>query len=51
MRNIVLYTLCMFKQPTSIKSLKRVKINYERIRDNYVKKHRDEIPEQDLNTL
>lgn len=37
MRVFIAYTLCMFKEPQSMKYKKREKVNYERIREEVIK--------------
>ena len=39
MRCMMLHFLCMIKQPHTIKQIKDYAINFERIRDDYIKRY------------
>ena len=48
MRVFIAYTLCMFKEPQSMKHKKREKINYDRIRDEIIKTNPKGLNEKDI---
>ena len=51
MRVFVVYTLCMYKRPISMLDKKREKINFERIRETYIKENEHILPENELNIM
>jgi hypothetical protein len=51
MRVFIAYTLCMFKEPQSMKHKKREKINYERIREEVIKGGHKGLTEGDILSL
>ena len=50
MRVFIAYTLCMYKTPISMNDRKNDKINYERIRDGYIKQT-SQLPHPEQQTL
>ncbi|TNV76916.1 hypothetical protein FGO68_gene1190 [Halteria grandinella] len=51
MRVFICYTLSMNKAPISVAIRKRDKLNYERLRDQMIKVHKDELSESEINAL
>ncbi len=51
MRVFMAYTLCMYKQPLSMKDIKKNRVSYERIRDNYIKDYVHMLIESEVKAL
>ena len=51
MRNFILYTLCLAKRGWTVRDKRKDKVNYERVRERYIKEYAQVLSEKDLSQM